>query len=182
MARAAQRLTGDRAFHAATAAVSAVALGFIAWILLVREAGTTSVDLSFMPAVNASLNTLSATFIGSGWLAIRRGRRVAHRNLMIAAFVTSALFLVGYLAYHYVHGDTRYPAEAAGRTLYLAVLGSHVLLSVAVVPLVLTTFYFALRGQFDRHRRLVKWTLPVWLYVSVTGVAIFFMLRSALGS
>jgi putative membrane protein len=88
------------------------------------------------------------------------------------------LFLVGYLAYHYVHGDTRFPGTGTWRGIYLAILASHVLLSMAVVPLVLTTFWFALRRSFARHRRLARVTLPIWLYVSVTGVVIFAMLRA----
>jgi putative membrane protein len=87
------------------------------------------------------------------------------------------VFLVGYLAYHYVHGDTKYPGSGAGRTVYLLVLATHIVLSITVVPGALTSFYFALTRQFDRHRRLNRIFLPIWLYVSVTGVAIYLMLR-----
>jgi putative membrane protein len=97
---------------------------------------------------------------------------------MVAAFALSAVFLVGYLAYHYVHGDTRYAGTGVGRTVYLLVLASHVVLSITVVPGALTSFYFAFTRQFERHRRLNRVFLPIWLYVSVTGVVIYFMLRA----
>jgi putative membrane protein len=96
---------------------------------------------------------------------------------MVTAFAFSAVFLVGYLSYHYVHGDTRYEGVGIGRGAYLAVLATHIVLSITVVPGALTSFYFALTKQFDRHRRLNRVFLPIWLYVSVTGVVIYFMLR-----
>ena len=96
---------------------------------------------------------------------------------MVTAFALSAVFLVGYLSYHYVHGDTRYTGTGAMRAVYLTVLASHIVLSITVVPGALTAFYFALTRQFERHRRLNRVFLPIWLYVSVTGVAIYFMLR-----
>jgi putative membrane protein len=158
-------------------AISAVALGALAYLLLWPRESAAGVDLRFMPAVNASLNALAATLLVSGYLAIRRGDRRRHQQLMIGAFMASALFLVGYVAYHYVHGDTRYAGVGLARALYLFILATHVLLSMAVLPLALSTFFFAWRGRFSTHRRLAKVTLPLWLYVSVTGVAIFFMLR-----
>jgi putative membrane protein len=100
---------------------------------------------------------------------------------MLSALASSGLFLAGYLVYHYVHGDTPYPAEAPLRGLYLAILLSHVVLSAIAFPMVLWTFSLALRGQLARHRRFAKWTYPLWLYVSVTGVVVFVMLRSAIG-
>jgi putative membrane protein len=168
----------DRGFYAINAVLSAAALAFLAYILMVRE-GSGAGGLAFMPAVNASLNALSATCLTLAYLAIRKKRVDLHRALMGAAFVASSLFLVGYLVYHFVHGDTRYPAEAPLRSLYLFVLASHVLLSIGVVPLVLTSFFFALRGHTAKHRKVAKITLPLWLYVSVTGVVIFAMLRAA---
>ncbi|MBF5046642.1 DUF420 domain-containing protein [Aggregicoccus sp. 17bor-14] len=175
---AAPRL-GDRAFFLLIALVSVLALALLAWLLLVRRGGPVAgVDLRFMPAVNAGLNALAAALLTAGWVAIRRGQRALHQRLMVSAFGASALFLVGYLAYHYVHGDTRYVGPARG--LYLLVLASHILLSALVVPGALLAFYFAWRGAFARHRRVTRWLAPVWLYVSVTGVLIFFMLRGSL--
>jgi putative membrane protein len=101
-----------------------------------------------------------------------------HRVCMVTAFAMSTVFLVGYLSYHYVHGDTKYQGDGIGRALYFAVLASHIVLSITVVPGALTSFYLAFTKQFDRHRRLNRAFLPIWLYVSVTGVAIYFMLRA----
>lgn len=171
----------DRAFHLANAAVSLVAVGLLGWILVLREPVGDTAALAFMPAVNATMNAIAASCLVAGWLAIRRGKRELHRALMLSALGASAIFLVGYLAYHWVHGDTRYPADAPLRAVYLAVLASHVLLSIVVFPMILATFWFALRGRLVTHRKLARWTLPIWLYVSVTGVAVFLMLRTALG-
>jgi len=170
----------DRPFYVFNAVVSAAALAFIAWILLVRSAAPPGeVDLRFLPAVNASLNGLATLLLAAGWLAIRRRAVRVHKRLMVAAFAASSLFLVSYLTYHYVHGDTRYQGEGALRLVYFAILISHVLLSMAVVPMALSAFYFAWRRQFARHARLTRVALPIWLYVSVTGVVIYFMLRGS---
>jgi putative membrane protein len=175
--------TTDRQFFAFNAAVSALALAFIAYILLVRRAGPAgAVDLSFLPAVNAALNSLATLFLTAGWVAIRRRAVRVHKRLMVSAFAASALFLVSYLTYHYVHGDTRYQGTGALRAVYFVVLISHVLLSMAVVPMALSAFYFARKRQFVRHRRLTRVALPIWLYVSVTGVVIYFMLRGSMAA
>jgi putative membrane protein len=173
--------SSDRAFYVANALISAAAVALLGWILVLRQPEGDSSALAFMPAVNATMNGLAASFLVAGWLAIRNGKRDLHRALMLSAFGASAVFLVGYLVYHWVHGDTRYPADAPFRGLYLAVLASHVLLSIAVFPMILATFWFALRDRFATHRKLARWTLPIWLYVSVTGVAVFLMLRYAVG-
>lgn len=169
----------DRWFYLANAIVSAAALAVIGWILVLREPAGDSHALAFMPALNATLNGLSASCLLAGWIAIRSGRRELHRILMFGALGCSALFLAGYLVYHYVHGDTPYPEEGAMRAIYFAILASHVLLSIIALPMVIATFYLSLSKQLARHRRLARWTLPIWLYVSVTGVAVFLMLRSA---
>ncbi len=170
----------DRRFFVFNAVVSVAALLLLGWLLLVRRAGVPgTTDLRFLPAVNASLNAAAAALLLAGWVAIRRGSMRVHRILMVAAFVASSLFLVCYLAYHAVHGDTRYAGTGTMRTAYLAVLASHVLLSTTVVPLALTAFWFALRREFRRHRRVTRVLWPIWMYVSVTGVAIFFMLRGS---
>jgi putative membrane protein len=168
----------DRQFFVWNAAVSTLAVAFIAYILRRDASPAGSIDLSFVPALNAFFNGLSAACLVAGYVAIRLKATQVHRFCMVAAFALSAVFLVGYLAYHYVHGDTRYAGTGLGRTVYLLVLASHILLSVTVVPGALTSFYFAFTRQFERHRRLNRVFLPVWLYVSVTGVAIYFMLRA----
>ena len=168
----------DRRFYVFALVVSALALGYLAYLLLVREADPGStVNLRFMPAVNAGLNSLATVLLTSGWFAIRGGNRRLHQKLMVSAFCASALFLIGYVAYHHVHGDTKFQGEGAIRAVYLLILATHVLLSMAVVPLALIAFYFAFRRSFARHRKVAKVLLPIWLYVSVTGVIIFFMLH-----
>ncbi len=129
-----------------------------------------------LPTVNASLNALSALLLLAGWRAIRAGRRERHRALMLSALASSALFLVGYLTRVALTGTHRFPGGGALRATYLTVLGSHTLLAVAALPMVLRTLYLALRGRFESHRRIARWTFPVWLYVSVTGVAVYLML------
>src|SRR5690606_14151607 len=133
--------------------------------------------LSFMPAVNAVFNGLAALCLVAGYVAIRKKAVRLHRMLMITAAVLSSLFLVGYLAYHSVHGDTKFAGEGAIRAVYFFILITHIVLSLSVVPLVLTSFYFAFRRAFVRHRRLNRVFLPIWLYVSVAGVALFLLLR-----
>ena len=169
----------DRLFGLFNTVASTAAIGFIAFILLRGGEGAGGRDLSFMPAVNASLNALSALCLIAGWVAIRRQSMHVHRLLMVSAFVLSAVFLVGYLTYHYVHGDTRYGGAGAVRLVYFAVLISHIVLSITVVPLALTSFYLAFTKSFARHRRLNRVFLPIWLYVSITGVLIFFLLRAS---
>lgn len=167
----------DRTFFIFNAVISAAAVGLI-WYLLMRKGHPESgVNLRFMPAVNASLNATAAVLLTCGLIAIRKRRADIHRYFMVAACVASALFLVGYLGYHYVHGDTKY--VGAYRGPYLALLASHILLSIAVVPMVFTALYFAWRKQFERHRRVTRYLIWMWLYVSVTGVLVFFMLRGS---
>lgn len=171
------RTESDRSFFIFNAVISVAAVGFLGWLLLVREGGGVNADLSFMPGVNAALNATSATLLVLGLAAIRSGRRDVHQRLMVSAFAASAVFLIGYVIYHYAHGDTQYQGEGTLRIVYFTVLITHVLLSIVMLPMILTTFYLAARERFTAHRKLAKWTLPIWLYVSVTGVVIYFMLR-----
>ena len=168
----------DRTFFAWNAVISAVAVSIIAYILGREKTPGGTLDLSFVPALNATCNALASVCLITGWIAIRRKAVQFHRLCMVTALAMSGVFLVGYLAYHYVHGDTKYAGDGLGRVFYLAVLASHVILSITVVPGALTSFYFAFTQQFERHRRLNRVFLPIWLYVSVTGVAIYFMLRA----
>jgi putative membrane protein len=167
----------DRSFWVFNGVISTAAVGFLGWLLLAREGGGGSADLSFMPGVNAALNATAATLLFLGLVAIRNGRREVHKRLMVSAFAASAVFLFGYVVYHYAHGDTPYQGEGAIRIVYFAILISHVLLSIVMLPMILGTFYLAAKQRFTAHRRLARWTLPIWLYVSVTGVLIYLMLR-----
>ena len=135
-----------------------------------------------LPALNATLNGLSAVLLVSGWRFIRGGRRIAHRNCMIAAFATSSLFLASYVTYHYqmqkLYGraHTSFTEPAWFRPIYLALLVTHLLGAFAILPLIGVTFFHALKEQFEQHKQIARWTLPVWLYVSVTGVVIYLLL------
>jgi putative membrane protein len=169
--------SGDRRFFALNALVSSVALAFLAWLLLAPRAAGGRSDLSFMPALNACLNALSVLLLLAGFWAIKHRRVDLHRRLMVSAFAASSLFLVGYVAYHYVHGDTKFSGHGAIRSVYFAILISHVLLSISVMPLALAALYSAFRRRFAAHARVARVLLPTWLYVSVTGVIIYFMLR-----
>ena len=132
--------------------------------------------LSDLPAVNAALNTLSTIFLTCGYIFIRRQRQVAHRNCMIGAVISSALFLTCYLIYHYNAGRTVFRDPAWFRPVYLTILLTHTILAVVIVPMVLTTLYHAVRRQFERHKKIARWTWPIWMYVSITGVLIYFLL------
>jgi uncharacterized membrane protein YozB (DUF420 family) len=129
-----------------------------------------------LPTLNAALNATSAALLVLGWFLIRAGRRDAHRRAMTAALACSALFLVSYLSYHAQVGSVRFRGTGAVRTVYLAILLTHTVLAAAVAPLAVTVFVLARRGRFATHRKLARWALPVWLYVSVTGVVVYLML------
>lgn len=163
-------------------AISAAASLFLFWLIYQHPAADTSrVKLPFLPALNAGLNGLSATALLVGFTFIRARKVAAHRASMITAFIFSTLFLLSYILHHYLHGDVRYPLHAAYRSIYLPLLASHIILAVIALPLVLITFFFSLSGRFPQHRKVARWTLPVWLYVSVTGVITYVMLRLAQG-
>lgn len=129
-----------------------------------------------LPAVNAILNATSAVLLVTGFYFIRRQRIAAHRACMISALVSSALFLTSYLIYHAQVGSVRFPGQGAARTVYLSILLTHTVLAAAVPVLALITLSRALRRRFPAHRRIARWTLPIWLYVSVTGIVVYWML------
>ena len=129
-----------------------------------------------LPAVNAVLNGTAAVLLVWGFMLIRRGRKRTHRNVMLAAFTVSVLFLICYVTYHAQVGSVRFPHTGLIRTVYLTVLATHTLLAAAVPPLAIVTLSRGLRARFDRHRAIARWTLPIWLYVSVTGVVVYWML------
>lgn len=133
-------------------------------------------SVSSLPTLNAGLNGLAAILLVIGWILIRTGRRRAHAGVMSAAFICSILFLVSYLVYHFQVGSVRFQGTGPARTVYFSILLSHTVLAAAVPVLAILTLSRALRKQFDRHRRIARWTLPIWLYVSVTGVVIYWML------
>ena len=129
-----------------------------------------------LPSVNAVLNATAAVLLVWGYTLIRRRRIAQHRRVMQTAFVVSCFFLVCYLVYHYQVGSVRFPKTGAIKTLYLAILGTHTLLAAAVPVLAIITLRRGLSARYDKHRRIARWTLPIWLYVSVTGVVVYLML------
>jgi putative membrane protein len=132
--------------------------------------------VSYLPHLNALLNGTSALLLFSGYSFIRARNVIAHRACQIMALIVSLLFLASYLTYHYHHGATRFQGTGFVRPLYFTILTSHTILAIVIVPLVALSFYRAFRGDFIRHRRIARITLPLWLYVSVTGVIVYLML------
>jgi uncharacterized membrane protein YozB (DUF420 family) len=140
------------------------------------------VSIHDLPAVNASLNGLSAVFLTSGFVFIKRGNKIAHRNCMVAAFVTSIVFLACYLTYHawiavVLHqGPTRFLEPHWFRPIYLVILGTHTVLAMVIVPMILMTLWRAKTERFEAHKKIARWTWPLWMYVSVTGVVVYLLL------
>lgn len=166
---------------AAILAISLAATLFLFWLIYIHPAAATSAEYAFLPALNAILNGLAATALLIGYTFIRARKIKAHRTAMLTAFGFSTLFLVSYILHHALHGDVRYPAYAAWRSVYLPLLASHIILAIVALPLVLVTFFFSLTGRIPQHRKVARWTFPLWLYVSVTGVITYVMLRLAQG-
>ena len=158
-------------------ASAVIAVALLALVYRGAPAGPEPAWVGWLPFVNASFNGLSAICIAAGVLAIRRRRRDVHQRWMLTALASSAVFLVSYVTYHAFHGDSRFLGQGAVRPIYFGILISHILLSVFALPLVLSTVYLSLSGRFPQHRRLARWTFPIWLYVSVTGVVVFAMLQ-----
>jgi putative membrane protein len=161
-------------------AVSAAASAFLAWLVYVHApidvAGT---HLTFLPSLNAILNTCCTVALLFGLYFIRRRAITAHRNSMFTAFLFSSLFLAAYITNHALHGDARFPGHGTARFLYLWILLTpHILASVIALPMILVTFFLSLSGRFAAHKRLARYTYPIWLYVSVSGVVVYAMLAA----
>ena len=160
-------------------AVSAAAVVFLLWLLYLHHPLDASAQrLRFLPALNALLNGLCTIALLIGFYFIRQRNIPAHRLAMMIAFVFSSLFLVSYITNHALHGETHFPGFGTVRRVYLGILISHVFLSVVALPMVLTTFFFSLSGRIRQHRKIARFTLPIWLYVSVTGVVVYAMLAA----
>ena len=159
--------------------VSAAAVLFLLWLIYVHPPPPQfSQRLLFLPALNSLLNGLSAIALITGFIFIRRHEISRHRAAMITAFVFSSLFLVSYITNHALHGDMIFPGHGTVRTVYLSILISHIFLSVVVLPMILITFFFSLSGRFPQHKKIARFTFPIWLYVSVTGVVVYAMLAN----
>jgi putative membrane protein len=134
------------------------------------------IPLQSFPALNASLNGTTAVLLVIGWFLIRSGKREAHRWTMVSAFLVSSVFLACYLWYHAHHGVTHYEKTGLMRIVYFTILGTHTVLAAVVLPMILRTLYLAANERFDEHKKAARWAFPVWLYVSVTGVAVYWIL------
>lgn len=156
---------------------SAAAIALLFWLIYGVETGAGSGNWRFLPATNALFNAISASAVVTGLWHIRRSRKRAHGISMAIALAASALFLAGYILHHTLHGDTRFLTRGWLRPTYFFILISHILLSIAVLPMVLTTAFFAATRRWPAHRAVARWTYPLWLYVSVTGVLVFLFLR-----
>lgn len=159
-------------------AVSMAAVGFLFWLIYFKApAEQTLAFVQHLPAVNATLNALCAVCLVCGYVFVRRKNYKVHQRFMVAALVFSALFLVSYLTYHNFQGDTPYTGMGTARIIYFFILITHIVLSIFSLPMALVTVFYASQERFAHHRKLARWTLPVWLYVSVTGVIVYLMLH-----
>ncbi|MDG2049112.1 MAG: DUF420 domain-containing protein [Myxococcota bacterium] len=161
----------------ATTVLSVLALGFLVWLVYFHEVDAASSAGEGLPALNAVFNASAVVLLLAGRRAIRRGQRAQHQKWMLSALLASALFLVSYVAYHALQGDTLFGGTGLIRPVYFFILISHIALSAVVFPAILWTLYLALTDRIDRHRRLARWTWAGWMYVSVTGIVVFLMLH-----
>jgi putative membrane protein len=167
----------DRLVLSVIGLVSAVIVAAVGYLLLGHDPGPGAPDgVAVLPALNATLNATGTALLAAGWVLIRRRHVAGHRACMLGAVVVSTAFLVSYVIYHSLAGSRPFTGQGWIRAVYFPILISHIVLAAGMVPFVLTTLYRALRGDFTRHARLARWTLPVWLYVSVTGVVVYWLL------
>ncbi|HWG20990.1 MAG TPA: DUF420 domain-containing protein [Terracidiphilus sp.] len=173
-----------QATQSAIVGILLISLGatiFLLWLIYIHPAIDESGDrYAFLPGLNALLNGLSAIALLTGFVFIRARKINAHWRAMTSAFAFSTMFLVSYILHHALHGDVRYPLHAAYRIPYLWLLSSHILLAIIALPMVLITFFFSLTRRFPQHKKIARWTFPIWLYVCVTGVLTYLMLRLAM--
>ncbi|MCH2171729.1 DUF420 domain-containing protein [Myxococcota bacterium] len=166
-----------RAFALLDAVVTVVALGFLVWLVYFHESPEGGAADSRLPTFNAIFNACAASLLVGGLWAIRSGRRRVHKHLMTAALVASSLFLINYIYYHFAVGDTKFQGTGFIRPFYFFVLISHIALSAVVFPAILWAFFLALTERIDRHRRMARFTWAGWMYVSVTGILVYWMLH-----
>ena len=159
-------------------ALSGLIAAALVWLIYFKGKVAAPAWVGALPAANAVFNSLSAICLVFGYMNIRRGNRVVHMRFMVTATVFSTLFLLRYVTYHYFHGETKFPGQGWIRPVYFSILISHIGLSIVALPFILATLWYALRSQFRFHKRVARWTFPIWLYVSVTGVIVFAVLRA----
>jgi putative membrane protein len=168
----------ERSALALIGAISAAALGFLIWLIYFAEAAQGPAWVAVLPTLNACFNASSSVLMVAGILAIKRGRRDIHLRFMLGALLASTLFLLSYIAYHHFHGDTKFAGVGWIRPVYFFILISHIILSAVVLPLLLATVYFAATDRLQRHKPLARIVFPLWLYVSISGVAVYFFLKA----
>ena len=158
--------------------LSGIACGFLIWLIYFRE-GVSDYRgwVGSLPSINALLNASCAVCLVGGWLDIRKGRIGRHRRFMLFAVFFSTLFLGSYITYHYFHGDTPFLSQGLVRPIYFTILVSHICFSIIALPMVLSSLYHALNENFESHRRIARYTFPLWLYVSITGVMVIALLK-----
>jgi putative membrane protein len=172
------RSISNRTAVAVILLLSAVVLLFLLWLVYIKPAaGYTSALIGALPAVNATLNSLSATFLVAGFIAVKNRQYARHMKLMFSALASSTLFFVCYVIFHNARGNIPFSGVGLVRPIYFSILVSHIMLSMIVVPMILTSFYLSLAGRYNLHKRVSRITFPIWLYVSVTGVLVFAMLK-----
>ena len=172
----------DKKISIVIAVLSVVVPALVAVLLFIPQTGKLGdFDVSMLPHLNGSLNTFTSIALLLGLYYIKNGNIVNHRRSMMSAFVISTLFLVSYVLYHYQAPPTSFGGEGLIKTVYYVLLISHIILAAIVVPFVLYSFYFALTNKIDKHKKIVKWTYPIWLYVAVTGVLVYLMIRPYYG-
>jgi len=159
--------------------ISLSVLAFLVWLIYFKQGAKTEGGgfIDFLPILNAFLNALTSIFLVTGIVLIKQNKLDWHKRFMLTATFTSTLFLMSYITYHHFHGDSKFVAMGLIRPIYFGILISHILLSAIQVPLILATLYLALTRQYVKHKKVAKITFPIWLYVSVTGVIIFIILR-----
>lgn len=166
----------DRKAIIAIGAVSLLVFAAVVVLSLLPKAESIPGWATRLPALNATLNSICTVLLVASWVAIKRGRPDLHKKLNLTTFALSSAFLVSYVIFHAFGTETRYPADHPWRPVYLTILISHIILAAGVLPLVLLSFYWALVGQFERHRRVVRYSFPIWLYVTTTGVIVYLMI------
>lgn len=168
----------DRRAYSVIVLISSTVFVFLFWLIYFKNVTPSSSPwVSFLPAINAVLNTITSLLLVLGFVFIKKGNKEAHIRVMLGAVLTSALFLISYIIYHYYQGDSKFMGAGNVRYVYFSILISHVLLSMAQVPLIFTTLYFAFSKNFEKHRKFARITFPIWLYVSITGVMVFSFLK-----
>lgn len=169
----------DKKAYSFIALISTAVISFLFWLIYVNEGKSSDfVLISYLPALNATLNSITTLLLVLGFWFIKNKKKEAHIVSMLCATVTSGFFLISYIIYHHFHGDTKFLGTGIIRSVYFFILITHIILSTAMVPMIFATLWHAFRQNYSTHKKIARITFPIWIYVSITGVAIFFFLKS----